>query len=222
MNDYAKIESIVRPVHKNIHVALAVAQAEMGPVVKGATNPHFKSKYADLSDVVSVAIPALTANGIALFHQPIRMDGEAFMRTVLAHGESETEITCDVPLIVAGNNMQAFKSATTYAKRIGVESLTGIAPEDDDGNAAASAPPPAKAAPSKAAPSRAAYEALVTDLRRCDVPADCDAWWKDAECVQLRAQLPLDWLESLKDEFKAHKQSLIAKVAGDEHQLGGD
>jgi hypothetical protein len=40
--------------------------------------------------------------------------------------------------------MQGMKSATTYAKRIGVESLTGIAPEDDDGNAAAKAPPPPK------------------------------------------------------------------------------
>ena len=210
--------------HKNIHVALAAAQMEMGPVVKGATNPHFKSKYADLSDVVSVAMPPLNTNGIALFHQIIRSDGEAFMRTVLAHGDSGTEMTCDVPLIVAGNNMQAFKSATTYAKRIGVESLTGIAPEDDDGNAAASSPPADKAppAPSKAAPSRKAYEDLVTDLRRCEIPADCDAWWKDSECQQLRSQLPLDWLESLKDEFKAHKASLIAKVAEDQHQLGGD
>ena len=38
--------------------------------------------------------------------------------------------------------MQGMKSATTYAKRIGVESLTGIAPEADDGTAAAKAPPP--------------------------------------------------------------------------------
>jgi hypothetical protein len=33
--------------------------------------------------------------------------------------------------------MQGMKSATTYAKRIGIESLTGIAPDDDDGNGAA-------------------------------------------------------------------------------------
>jgi hypothetical protein len=37
------------------------------------------------------------------------------------------------------------KSATTYAKRIGLESLTGIAPEDDDGNAAAKAAPKVEA-----------------------------------------------------------------------------
>jgi hypothetical protein len=52
-----------------------------------------------------------------------------------------------VPLIVNKNDMQGMKSATTYAKRIGLESLTGIAPEDEDGNAAAKAAP--KVEPSK-------------------------------------------------------------------------
>lgn len=207
--------------HKNIHAALAAAQMEMGPVVKGSTNPHFKSKYADLADVVSVALPSLNANGIALFHQIVRIENEQYMRTILAHGGSETEMTCDVPLIVAGNNMQAFKSATTYAKRIGVESLTGIAPEDDDGNAAASAPPTEKPkAASKGVDARKTYDALVTDIRRCDTVADCDAWWLDSDSKALRAQLPLDWLESLKDEFRAHKAALAAKVEVDNRQLG--
>ena len=52
--------------HKNIYMALCAAQAGMGKVVKGAINPAFKSKYADLADVVSVAIPALTEQGIAM------------------------------------------------------------------------------------------------------------------------------------------------------------
>lgn len=222
MNDHIKIDGIVRPVHKNIQTALASAQMEMRPVVKGATNPHFKSKYADLSDVVSVALPALNANGIALFHQIVRLENEQYMRTILAHGESATDVTCDVPLIVAGNNMQAFKSATTYAKRIGVESLTGIAPEDDDGNAAASAPPADKPkAPPKDTDSRKLYQELVQDLRRCEIPADCDAWWVDGECKALRAKLPLDWLENLKTDFANHKRDLMAKVAGDDQNPFG-
>lgn len=129
--------------HKNIYAALCVAQTEMGQVVKGSVNPHFKSKYADLADVMQVAIPALTNNGIAIWHSVITENDMHFMRTTLSHGETDTHIHCDVPLIVDKNNMQGMKSATTYAKRIGVESLAGIAPEDDDGNAAA------KAAPSK-------------------------------------------------------------------------
>lgn len=131
--------------HKNIYMALCAAQAGMGKVVKGATNPAFKSKYADLADVVSVAIPALTEQGIAMFHMMVRDEQGAVMRTVLVHGASETSVSCDVPLIVNKNDMQGMKSATTYAKRIGLESLTGIAPEDEDGNAAAKAAPKAEA-----------------------------------------------------------------------------
>ena len=127
--------------HKNIHIALCAAQAGMGKVTKGATNPAFKSKYADLADVVSVAIPALSEQGIAMYHAMMRDEHGPIMRTVLVHGMSDTSIHCDVPLIINKNDMQGMKSATTYAKRIGLESLTGIAPEDDDGNAAAKAPP---------------------------------------------------------------------------------
>ena len=131
--------------HKNIYMALCAAQAGMGKVVKGATNPAFKSKYADLADVVSVAIPALTEQGIAMFHMMVRDEQGAVMRTMLVHGASETSVSCDVPLIVNKNDMQGMKSATTYAKRIGLESLTGIAPEDEDGNAAAKAAPKVQA-----------------------------------------------------------------------------
>ena len=127
--------------HKNIYAALAAAQANMGTVVRGAVNPAFKSKYADLADVVAVVVPALSAQGIAIYHTMTRDDHGLIMQTCLSHGPTDTHIKCDVPLIVDRNNMQGMKSATTYAKRIGVESLTGIAPEDDDGNAAAKAAP---------------------------------------------------------------------------------
>lgn len=127
--------------HRNVYVALAAAQAEMEQVTKGAVNPAFKSRYADLADVVSVVRPALNRHGMAFFHQMVFPDGATHMRTVIIHGESDTRIECDVPLIVAKNDMQGMKSATTYAKRIGLESVTGIAPEDDDGNAAAKAAP---------------------------------------------------------------------------------
>lgn len=129
--------------HKNIFEALSAAQSKMGKVVKNSENPHFKSSYADLADVMSVALPALNAEGICLWH---RMDssGETMaMVTTLTHGSTDTDISCAIPLIVSKQDMQGMKSATTYAKRIGVESLTGIAPADDDGNGAAKAPPAA-------------------------------------------------------------------------------
>ena len=118
--------------HKNVYCALAAAQQNMGKVVKGAENPHFKSRYADLADVMNVALPALNAQGIACF-ATIESDGGSMqMRTTFYHGTTETSVHCDVPLLVAKSDSQGMKSATTYAKRIGIESLAGIAPEDDD------------------------------------------------------------------------------------------
>ena len=162
--------------HKNVFTALSAAQSAMEPVIKGAVNPAFKGEgkpkgtaYADLSDVVSAVRPALVENGLAFFHQIIRLENGALdMRTSLVHGESDTRIDCDVPLIVAKNDMQGMKSATTYAKRIGLESVTGIAPEDDDGNAAAKAAPKPDTTKDKSisaydpSPAIAAIEASTT------------------------------------------------------------
>ena len=122
--------------HKNIYSALAVAQTKMGPALKDANNPHFKSKYADLAAVVDAVRSALTAEGIAFFHIPSQGEFGHVMTTVLAHGDSGTEIRADVPLILGKQDMQGYKSATTYAKRIGLESVTGVAPDDDDADAA--------------------------------------------------------------------------------------
>ena len=126
--------------HKNIYMALCAAQQEFGQVTKTSTNPAFKSKYADLAEVANVVIPTLSKHGVAVLHY---LTGEQLMimRTEFVHAATETKVSCDVPLIVEKNNMQGMKSATTYAKRIGLESLSGIAPEDDDGNAAANAHP---------------------------------------------------------------------------------
>ena len=126
--------------HKNIYSALVAAQQEFGRVKKGSVNPAFKSRYADLADVAGVVIPTLSEHGVAVLHY---MAGDTLqaMRTEFVHAASETRVHCDVPLIVDRQNMQGMKSATTYAKRIGLESLSGIAPDDDDGNAAAKAAP---------------------------------------------------------------------------------
>lgn len=127
--------------HANIYTALCAAQANMGKVVKDAVNLGFKSKYADLADVVSAVLPALNAQGIAYLSMVVTAEHGSAMRTILCHGESGTSVECDVPLLLGKQDMQSFKSATTYAKRIGLESLTGVAPDDDDGNAAAKSVP---------------------------------------------------------------------------------
>lgn len=129
-------------VHKGLYSALAAAQAAMGPALKDSVNPAFKSKYADLASVMAACLPALNANGIAVIQPPYQDDaGARFVKTIFIHGETGETAECAVPLIVAKNDMQGYGSAVTYARRYGLMSMAGIAPEDDDGNAAAKAPP---------------------------------------------------------------------------------
>lgn len=120
----------------NIAAALAKAQAEMGKAIKESTNPAFRSKYADLGNVMDACLPALNKHNIAVI-QPIVSDVDGrFVKTILIHESGET-LECAVPLIVGKNDMQGLGSAITYGRRYGLMSMAGIAPEDDDGNAAA-------------------------------------------------------------------------------------
>lgn len=191
--------------HKNIYMALAAAQTDMGGVKKGSVNPAFKSKYADLADVVAAVSPALNAQGIAFFHVATSVDGDRVMRTVLAHGPSETMIQCDVPLIVNKQDMQGYKSATTYAKRIGLESLTGVAPADDDANAAV------KAAPYRQAPVR-------VDVAPLDAGGKTNSEIKKAHAElarQINACNSVDALREWSAENRAEIEDLPEEIADD-------
>lgn len=205
--------------HKNIYMALAAAQADMAGVKKGSVNPAFKSKYADLADVVSAVSPALNAQNIAFFHVVTSVDGDRVMRTVLAHGPSDTMIECDVPLIVNKNDMQGFKSATTYAKRIGLESLTGVAPIDDDGNAAARAAPRQVArvdvapldANGRSNPEiRETHARLTRMLDNCNTLDDLSGWLAINE--DELAALPEDTAADLRGRYKRRRDELKAVV----------
>ena len=126
--------------HKSIYSALAAAQTAMGPALKESANPAFKSRYADLANVMAACMPALNANGIAVIQPTVDEENQRYVKTILAHESGET-LECRVPLIVGKNDMQGYGSAVTYARRYGLMCMAGIAPEDDDGNAAAKSPP---------------------------------------------------------------------------------
>ena len=120
----------------SIAKALAAAQMEMGKALKQSQNPAFRSKYADLGNVMDACMPALNAHGIAVV-QTMR---DETVVTMLIHESGET-LECPVPLLIGKRDMQGLGSAITYARRYGLMALAGIAPEDDDGNAAAASGP---------------------------------------------------------------------------------
>lgn len=115
--------------------ALVEAQATIGSAHKGASNPFYKKKYADLAEVIQTCKEALNANGIA-FLQPILTGSKGVcVSTMLLHESGEwMEATVDFP--VAKVDSQEYGKAVSYARRYSLQAFLSIPAEDDDGNTA--------------------------------------------------------------------------------------
>ena len=130
--------------------ALAKAQGAMSAAPKLKTNPHFRSKYADLPALWDTAREHLARNGLALLQLSRPAEGGVCFETVLTH--SSGQWISDEGLFVPASkpDAQGMGSATTYARRYGMGAVLGlVSDEDDDGNGASKAAandarPPAK------------------------------------------------------------------------------
>jgi hypothetical protein len=121
---------------KNIATALVKAQKAFGPALKSSTNPHFKSRYADLAACVEAVIGALNDNGIALIQKSYDCENGVMVETMFVH-ESGEMLECGILHFPASKaDPQGHMSALTYARRGSLMAACGIAPEDDDGNSA--------------------------------------------------------------------------------------
>jgi hypothetical protein len=123
-----------------VAAALVKAQKEFGPALKSSSNPHFKSRYADLAACVEAVVDALNNNGIALTQRVSPSDNGVIVETVFIH-ESGEIINCgQLHVPATKQDAQGYGSALTYARRYSLMAACGIAPEDDDGNAASKRP----------------------------------------------------------------------------------
>jgi hypothetical protein len=128
-----------------LDAALARAQAGMQHPKKTKTNPHFKSDYADLADVLNAVRPALNAEGIAVVQS---VEAGELVTELRRNGES---IRSAIPLNL-DVKPQELGSQLSYLRRYALSAIAGVASEsDDDGNAASTAPKRTQAR--KAAPA---------------------------------------------------------------------
>ena len=132
---------------QQIATALVKAQQAFGPALKTSSNPHFKSRYADLAACVEAVIDALNSNGIALIQRNVPCDSGVCVETVFVHESGETLSSGPLHVPAAKQDPQGYGSALTYARRYSLMTACGIAPEDDDGNAATKAPAARQQAP---------------------------------------------------------------------------
>lgn len=117
-----------------IAAALIIFHKEVGVVKKSETNPFFKSKYADLSAVITAIDEPLEKAGLAYTQFPT---GQNELTTMLMHAESGEWIKGSFTMTPTKNDPQGQGSVITYQRRYALGAILGLnIDEDDDGNKA--------------------------------------------------------------------------------------
>lgn len=214
---------------KQIAEALVKAQKGFSPALKQSNNPHFRSKYADLATCVEAVIDALNDNGIALMQMTHECQDGVTVETVFVHTSGELLSAGKLHVPAAKHDAQGYGSALTYARRYSLMAACGIAPEDDDGNAAVKTPPrggvisapqqPApepKPAPKPQEPVKGMAEVVdfamnmfIQFLPTANTEAELNAFWKENKeaVAKIKAHDESLYVDLLA-KFKARKDAI--------------
>ena len=187
--------------------ALVAAQGGLKPIAKDGKNPAFRSKYATLDGIMETVRPALAAHGLAVVQGVVHPEtGEGgrlvgiMVETRLIHTSGEW-LASVVPVPVAKGDAHGLGSALSYGRRYGLSALLALSTdEEDDGNAAAKAPPakpPAKPAPAAPAPGQRLHDRVPT------TPPPEAMTLAKAETVELKGQRLADMDDDRLDKLRA-------------------
>lgn len=120
--------------HETLVQALAAFQADLPGISLDSENPHFRSKFASLSNITRVVFPKLAEQGLSFSVGSFIDNGILVIDAHLMHEGGESR-SMQVP--TTETNPQKLGSFISYMRRYALASLTGVvADEDDDGNAA--------------------------------------------------------------------------------------
>jgi hypothetical protein len=163
---------------KNIYAAFVKAQSGFAPALKTSTNPHFRSKYVQLSGCIEAVVDALNAAGIGLIQRTSEDSTGVTVETVFVHESGEMMECGKLHVPASKQDAQGYGSALTYARRYSLMAAAGIAPEDDDGNGARKAKEDEEKAKAEVKTPAPKVSATKTDLvppNRMAVVADVAA-----------------------------------------------
>lgn len=127
---------------RTIHAAFLEAYAEIQNPKKNAANPAFRSKYANLEEMLAVTKPVLVAVGLALVQSPVSDGDRVGIQTRIMDGEGASLDFGSFTVALSKPDPQGAGSALTYCRRYSIGAIFGLAQEDDDGNAASGHTPP--------------------------------------------------------------------------------
>jgi hypothetical protein len=115
-------------------------QKRVSPIIKDATNPFFKSKYADINTLLATIRPVLNELGIVIIQPLMVMDGKNVLCTHIFDGENSKNDTIQTSNLMAESSIiipdnldpQKIGSAITYYRRYSLQALLLLEAEDDD------------------------------------------------------------------------------------------
>lgn len=211
--------------------ALVQAQKEFGPALKSSTNPHFRTKYANLAICVDAVIDALNNNSIMLTQKTSMCEDGVIVETIFLHESGEQISSGPLHVPAPKHDPQGYGSALTYARRYSLMTACGLAPEDDDGNAAARpvakqpapAPAPAPAPVVKAPAEMSGKKEGPWNLKVSAAPdGDPESWLevvKDATTIGLDTAANADDVmnlfrnnKNIYDQYKAINASAYSDL----------
>jgi hypothetical protein len=116
---------------KTINQKLLTFQSKVNAIKKDGKNPHFKSTYATLTQILSEVKPILSEVGLVIT-QPVN---NRSVQTVITDAETGEFIMGEIPL-PENQNPQQIGSAITYYRRYLLAGILSLEIEDDDANLA--------------------------------------------------------------------------------------
>lgn len=107
-------------------------------VSKDGTNPHFRSSYVTLNEVLEKVKKPLNDLGIVIIQMPEKDGLRTKLVDVVSSGEGKQYgdcIECFMPYVEC-TTAQKLGSNNTYNRRYSLITLLGLEDQDDDGNVA--------------------------------------------------------------------------------------
>ena len=133
MGSFEQSESI-----NELAAALCKAQANMVLPTKSSNNPHFKSKFSPIDEVMEAARKTLNPHGIS-FVQPSTGNEDVVEVTLQLMHTSGQWMRSRTSVKLSKADPQGWASGLTYVLRRTIQAAIGMAAEDDDDGNAASA-----------------------------------------------------------------------------------
>jgi ERF superfamily protein len=197
-------------------LALSKAQAEIKASSLDGKNPHFGSEYSTLNAIWNACREALTKNGLSVIQTTDNEEVEhILLETTLLHSSGQW-ITGKLKMKPMKSDPQGIGSALTYARRYALAAIVGVAPEDDDAEAATnrsqkSPPAAAKKAETKPADIKQGYIKRINELWQQE--KDLGATRPKDEVALSLGEMSADDLEKLGKTIGARVKSLADRKA---------